>query len=207
MTVGETDTTVVGIDLSGVSRSTKGRTAGARLRLDGKPSLEDVRTFPPGVRTDRVLVEWIASTDPEVVAIDAPLSLPHSVSCVAEACPRCVAGEGEYVARDVDRQAGGMATVMLAAIAFRGMHIARVLRDRGLWVVETYPGAAYRRWRLVGTDRAGVLTPRVQGFHADSIDECDAVAAALVAADVAEGRAERIVGEDGEMWVPGTAGD
>ena len=194
---------VVGIDLSSVSRSTKGRTVGARLLLHPEPELIDLRTFPPGVAADRDLVRWVTAADASVVAIDAPLSLPHSILCTSRDCRRCVAGEGEYIARDVDRLAGGMHTVMLAAIAFRGMHLARLLRDRGATVVETYPGAAYRRWGFVRPDRAGVLRPRLRGYRANSIDECDAIAAALVAAEVAQGTAEELTGLDGSIWLPG----
>lgn len=197
----ETGATVVGIDLSGVSRATKGRTVGARLVLRPEPELDDLRTFPPGVSSDRSIVDWVVGASPRIVAIDAPLSLPHSVLCAETGCPRCVAGAGEYVARDVDRLAGGMATVMLAAIAFRGMHLARVLRDRGLRVIETYPGAAYRRWGMDCMDRAGVLRPQVRGYRADSADECDAIAAGLVAAEIVNGTAEEVSGQDGSIWL------
>jgi predicted nuclease with RNAse H fold len=197
--------TVVGIDLSGVSRGTKGRTAAARLGLGPIPVLEDLRTFLPKVATDRLIVEWVTHPMPAVVAIDAPLSLPHSVLCQERGCPRCVAGEGRYIARDVDGLAGGMPTVMLAAIAFRGMHLARLLRDLGLTVIETYPGAAYRRWAEPGAPRADILRPRVTGYRADSADECDAIAAALVAADHSCGEAVPVEGADGTIWVP--AGD
>lgn len=83
------------------------------------------------------------------------------------------------------------------------MHLARLLRDGGSTVVETYPGAAYRRWGYVRPDRAGVLRSRVRAYRADSVDECDAIAAALVAAEVALGTAEELRGLDGSICQPG----
>jgi predicted nuclease with RNAse H fold len=166
------------------------------------PVLEDVRTFPPGVASDRTLVSWIVDASPAVVAIDAPLSLPHSVLCTLRGCPRCRAGEAEYSGRDVDRMAGGMATVMLAAIAFRGIYLARTLREHGLGVIEVYPSAAYRRWAPDGAERESILGPRVTRFRASSLDECGAVAAALVAYEHVHARAASLDGADGTIWLP-----
>jgi hypothetical protein len=67
-----------------------------------------------------------------VVAIDAPLILPHSMTCVEPDCPRCAPGTAAYLARDQDRLAGGMPTAMMAAIALRGIYLARMLRGRAI---------------------------------------------------------------------------
>jgi predicted nuclease with RNAse H fold len=64
------------------------------------------------------------------VAIDAPLSLPHSVTCGLRDSPRCAPGQADDLTRDVDALADGMSTSRLAAIAFRGIYLARILRER-----------------------------------------------------------------------------
>ncbi len=82
------------------------------------------------------------------------------------------------------------------------MHLARVLRDAGLAVIETYRGAAYRGWGSTGASLSDILSARVTGLRAVSDDECDAIAVALVAKDRAKGRAVPLPGADGTIWLP-----
>ncbi len=198
--------TVVGIDLSGLSRATKGVTAAACLDLGDPPELLELTTFQPGVASDVALIDWVVARLPAVVAIDAPLTLPHSVLCDVRDCVRCVPGVADYRARDVDRTGGGMASVMLAAIMFRGIYLARRMRAMGLEVIETYPRAAYRLWGAEGaggTTAGDAVAARVGSYRATLADERDAVAAALAAASYLRGDAQAIRGDDGVMWVPG----
>lgn len=195
--------TAIGVDLSGISRKTKGHTAAAQLSLSDPPRLLDLQIFPYARRPDAALLAWITDRRPLVVAIDAPLSLPHGVTCVDPDCPRCRLAEPSYLQRDVDKQAKGMSMVMIAAIAFRGMYLARILTEAGIRVIETYPAAAYRA--LGATDkgeRQAVLERRIGPFTAWTDDERDAVCAALVALDHARGTRRRVPGEDGEIWLP-----
>ncbi len=196
---------VIGVDLSGISRATKGRTAAAKLSMSAPPELLDLQAFPYAKRPDVALLAWIIEQEPRVVAIDAPLSLPHSVTCVEPGCPRCQPDEPHYLQRDVDAKAKGMSMVMIAAIAFRGMYLARMLGDAGVSVIETYPAAAYRALGVTARgERQAVLEWRLGPFTANSEDERDAVCAALVAVDYARGLAGSFRGEDGEIWLPGT---
>lgn len=144
-----------------------------------------------------------------MVGIDAPLSLPHSVTCRDPSCPRSEPTKATYLARDIDAPAGGMPTVMIAGIAFRGIYLARQLRARGYEVIEVYPVAAYRTFGLVGkADRrdpervARAIERRVPGAHMETGDERDAVAAAIVAVAYVRGRAVSVAGEDGTIWLP-----
>jgi len=196
---------VVGIDLSGLTSGARGHTVAAELFVETPLRLGERFIAPRGLRGDRLLVEWIEGRRPRVIAIDAPLTLPHSVLCSDAECPRCDLGSAEYLARDVDRLAGGMPTAMLAAIAFRGIYLARVLRDRGYEVIEAYPAAAYRAMGAAGKayeERAALLVDRVGAFDWTITDEVDAVCSAIVAADYAARRHERAIrGDDGEIWV------
>ena len=130
----------VGIDLSGLSRGTKGQTALAEIAIEPSARQRDTRLFArEEAEADANIVAWVIARRPAAVAIDAPLSLPHRATCPIDPCQRCDAPDASCLARDVDRIVCGMSTVMLAAIAFRGMWLAKVLRRKGVHVVETYP--------------------------------------------------------------------
>jgi predicted nuclease with RNAse H fold len=200
---------VIGIDLSGMSRGTKGRTALAQLSVADPPQLLDLHLLRRGERTDVELLAWVDKRRPWVVAIDAPLSLPHSVTCKDPGCVRCEPERATYLARDIDAPAGGMPTVMIAGIAFRGIYLARQLRASGHEVIEVYPAAAYRAFGLVTkADRrdpeqvAKAIEQRVPGAKVGTADERDAVAAAIVAVAYVRGQAPSVSGEDGTIWVP-----
>ena len=108
-----------------------------------------------------------------------------------------------------------MPTSMLGGLAFRGIYLARILREEGFLVIETYPSGWYHR--MGGAD-SGPLRPvdavvaRLGGFEhrldgAGRNDEIDAVAAAIAAADFLAGTAEEIRGptgsaDDGVIYLP-----
>jgi predicted nuclease with RNAse H fold len=206
---------VVGIDLSGVSRGAKGQTALAQISIDPRARLLDTRLFDRGERNaDATLIEWVTERRPSVVAIDAPLSLPHRVTCLLAPCQRCDAPDASYLHREVDEKVGGMSTVMLAAIAFRGTWLAKVLRRNGLRVVETYPaqvlagfGLTTKRERRDPALVDGVLEGRIAGYRANSMDVRHAICAALVARDVTLGQVREEVGSDGSIWLTRQAHD
>lgn len=198
----------VGIDLSGISRRTKGRTVAVRLDL-APIRFAAQKAFVNSLASDRLLIEWVAAQHPAVVAIDAPLTLPHSVTCTEPYCERCEPGRASYLERDVDREArrrgGAMPLVMIAAIAFRGAYLARQLAHRGLRVVETYPAASFRELHAGSTEegRWMLLSELIDDLPALSGDALDAAGAALAAAQVVGDKAVRIAAEDGELWLAG----
>jgi predicted nuclease with RNAse H fold len=143
-----------GIDLGG---RTTGTTAMAWVEgpLGTRPRVDDVRAGA-ALREDGQVIGELGS--PGVVAIDAPLTLPHPVVCTDSDCPVCFPEDGAspaYGSRpDLDGasawksvghvEKGPMATVMLAGIAFRAIYLARLLRRAGLQVIEAWPMGAYR---------------------------------------------------------------
>ena len=196
--------TAVGIDLSGLSRRTKGRTALAQLSVEDRPRLLDRHVFERGEGSDVAVIGWVLAHSPRVVAIDAPLTLPHAVTCSECGCLRCGPGSAPHQLRDVDTMVKGMPTSMLAAIAFRGIYLARHFREAGIEVIETYPAGSYRR---LGADRHDAqsvdraLSELIAGFAAESQDERDAVAAGLAAAQHGVGRGVSVEGADGTIWL------
>ena len=201
---------VVGVDLSGLWGGRDApRTVAARIDLTAPLRVSDWLTARRGPRGDVQLVDWMVAIHPLVVAIDAPLTLPHSVTCDEPECTRCELGAAWYTQREVDQAArrlgGGMPAVMLAAISFRGMYLARKLGELGLEVIETYPAAAYRAMGAQGKtyeERAELLGRRLGILDRTDHDAIDAACAALVAADYAGGRSGGVIeAADGRIWM------
>ena len=228
---------VLGIDLSG--RST-GVTAAAVLegRRGGRPKLTTRKEHGLwGKRGDAQLIDFALQARPDWIAIDAPLTLPHTVTCDDDGCPRCfppgdvaptygsraLDARATWVARGYEMKEP-MATAMLAAVAFRGIYLRRLLRRRGLTrVIETWPMGVYRS---LGTDAARTARatddgwrhrqlqtavdglPDVRSATRLSRDGLDAVAAAYAAWCRAVGRAEAVAvpgaKDEGEIWIPRT---
>jgi predicted nuclease with RNAse H fold len=176
-----------GIDLGG---RTMGTTAIARI--DGShgagPRVLEVQAGAElrGDRGDAQIL--VALGSPGVVAVDAPLTLPHPITCTTEDCPVCFPAEGaapQYGSRpQVDSAAAWksvdhiekapIATAMLAGIAFRAIYLARLLRRSGIDVIEVWPMGAYRALARTpgiavrgddGDDewRRALLAPHVEG--------------------------------------------
>jgi predicted nuclease with RNAse H fold len=199
---------VVGIDLSGVTTATKGRTVAAEIRLTDPLTLVDRLLVPRRARGDRILLDWMATKRPRLVGIDAPLTLPHSIGCTDRGCARCEPGSANYLERDVDamarRMGGGMPFVMLAAIAFRAMYLARKLNEIGIETVEVYPAAAYRAMGVgrASGERADALKKWVGDFEWSIPDELDAVCAAIVTGHSLSSGSKAIRGFDGSIALP-----
>lgn len=145
-----------------------------------------------------------------MVAIDAPLELPHPLTCRDSACPTCFTNETlspDYSRRQLERRGrwravfpgmtGPMATSMLAPIAFRGIYLRRVLAREGIRVIETWPMAVLRALQgqvgnatasVPGSERHELLASVVEDLddHLDSDSksyphQLDAIAAAYAA--------------------------
>jgi predicted nuclease with RNAse H fold len=116
---------------------------------------------------------------------------------------------------------GPMPTVMVAAIAFRGIYLRRRLERSGLRVIETWPMGVYRALEkrasrghersLSVATRVGLLAEVISGtalidVSDDSRHQADAVAAAYAAWCFATGDAEPLQLEnlqgEGAIWLP-----
>jgi predicted nuclease with RNAse H fold len=199
-----------GVDLSG---RTVGTTAIAFLRGEAeRPRLVGMMAGRElsGDTGDAAIVERLAAQRPGVVAIDAPLTLPHPLTCADPDCPVCFPDSAvapSYGSRGVDRaeawraighvEKPPMPAVMVAGIAFRAIYLRRRLEAAGLEVIETWPMAVYRLLARHSGDaaapttdawRRGLLEKSVDGLavldtadHKRALrDRLDAVAAAYV---------------------------
>jgi len=171
---------VVGIDLAGSERRPtgicvlEGRKAGVRV-----------------VHTDGEILEGVGENT-QVVAIDAPLSLPRGRCCLRDDCP--CAGRAHFRVCDLELRRmkikffpitlGPMRQLTLRGLALKGK-----LEKRGLRVFETYPGAAQDIWGIPRQKdpeglKEGLKRFKLQGNWSRpgvTKDELDALTCALVA--------------------------
>jgi predicted nuclease with RNAse H fold len=127
---------------------------------------------------------------PQLIAIDAPLGLPAGRCCLLNTC--VCAGTTHFRVSDYELRRMGirffpMTLGPMRQLTQRGMHLKAALEERGLTVIETYPGAAQDIWGIprqrdvVGL-RRGLSRFRLQGLHRSepSPHVLDAVTCALV---------------------------
>jgi len=159
---------VVGIDLTGSEK----RARGFALLSDNE--LE----FTSRIRTDDVMVIEAVNIRPDVVSIDSPLSKPEDPTKIYRECEL-----------ELKRRGIGVYWCFLPsmkALTLRGIALAEKLRERGLTVIESYPGAAQD---ILGMPRKSkgnqalsdaLAAYGIKGDLNVSHDELDAVTSAIV---------------------------
>jgi hypothetical protein len=186
------ETVVIGVDLAGSARRATGICVLRRMRARTRIAFGD----------DDILGA-IEQAKPDLVPIDAPLSLPTGRKTIQDR-------GGEHL-RECDRQLQKRKIKFfpitlgpMRMLTERGMSLKAKIETMGYRVVECYPGAAQDVWRIPrqhrdlkglmrGLEGLGVkgLTPEMTG------DELDAVTAALVGRWLLTGRAEMLGSEEG----------
>jgi len=177
----------VGLDLAGsVTRSTGVCIIDHRMRV--RCSIE---------HSDHDILTAIQKSGTRIVAIDAPLALPHGRHCLGEHC------RGRTHFRACDKVLTRMRIKFfpitigpMRTLTARGIRLARKLHQARIETVETYPGAAQD---LLGIPRkqhdlrglqAGLKRLGCSGDIDERCltgDELDAISCALVAKEYAEG--------------------
>jgi len=147
------------------------------------------------------------------VSIDAPLFLPRGRQSVSDDSP---CRETGGIVRDVERVLWARGIPVYPALikhmqglTKRGMEMTKLLREQGLTVIESYPGAAQD---ILGIARKGkdptLLERGLEEFgfrltKGKSHDELDAVTSALVAYYYLANDYEAIGADDeGHMIIP-----
>jgi predicted nuclease with RNAse H fold len=174
---------VVGLDL-----------AGAETRPTGFCVLTDMKAETCLVYTsDEILARTQAAT-PEVVAIDAPLSLPPGRQSIEQKT-------GVHL-RQCDRELlrkrikfFPITLGPMRQLTVRGMNLKRTLESRNLSVIEVYPGGAQdvlgvpRKQRGLDKLREGLENLGIKGLNSRMNDhELDAATCAFVGKLFLEGR-------------------
>ena len=185
---------VVGIDLAGSSQ-----------RPTGVCVLQGLKAVTTLVFGDAEILEVTCSVKPDLVLIDAPLSLPPGRATIHDRT-------GEHF-RPCDRvlQKRGIRffPVTLGPMRIlteRGLQIKEQLDALGMVSVECYPGGALDVWGLprqhhdLGGLLRGLTRMGVEGLRADaSAHELDATAAALTGYEFFIGAAGMIGGDHGML--------
>lgn len=201
---------VIGIDLTG----SEARPSGWCL-LDGYIA----ETWL--LSTDDEIIERTLSSNPQLVSIDSPLSLPAGRISVDDSDPgRHEFGIMRWSERELKRRGINVYPCLLPSmqkLTARGMRLADRLRSVGIPVIESYPGAAQdimriprkgagEEWLKLGLNEFGVLGSYT--YEAVSHDELDAITSALVGTFHWIGRSEGLgTVEEPPLIVPKLDGD
>ena len=172
----------MGIDLAGSERKPTGICV-----LEGR----NARVWV--VHTDGEIVEAVGQ-DTQVVAIDAPLSLPRGRCCLRDDCP--CAGRAHFRVCDLElrRMKIKFFPITLGPmrqLTLRGLSLKGKLEEKGLRVFETYPGGAQDIWGIPRHKdpqglKEGLKRFKLQGNWSRpgvTEDELDALTCALVAGE------------------------
>ncbi len=159
--------------------------------------------FVATLHSDEEILAFIDGARPDLVAIDAPLSLPPGRTSIEERT-------GEHFRscdRELLRRGIRFFPITLGpmrSLTARGIRLKEALVRRGYGVIEIYPGAAQDLWKIArkqgglvklrrGLEKLG-LKKLAKGMNGD---ELDAVTGALVGRLYLKGEAE-VLGNAGE---------
>lgn len=193
---------VVGIDL-----------AGAPNRRTGFCRIADGRVEYCILYSNEDILKTIRDEPPDLIAIDAPLSLPRGRCCLLEDCS--CRGKAHFRACDNELLAMKIRFFPITLgpmrlLTLRGLDLFRTFSQWGLRTIEVYPGAAQDIWGIPrkqkGLEALKAGLERIGKFSIPSglsHDELDAVSCALVGKGVLEGKC-RAIGdpEEGLMYLP-----
>jgi uncharacterized protein YprB with RNaseH-like and TPR domain/predicted nuclease with RNAse H fold len=165
---------IVGIDLTGSAK-----------RATGWALMDAANATTQSLRTDEELITATVAAKPALVSIDSPLSLPQ-----AHGNPEApIYRKCELALKRMGISVFWCLLPTMEALTRRGMKLAGELRNQGLKVIESYPGAAQD---ILGIPRKGASLEELKwglvraGIRGDfsttkvSHDEVDAITSALV---------------------------
>ena len=143
-------------------------------------------------RTDDDIIQFVQATHPDLISIDAPLSLPKGRTSVYDNDPARAAGIMRYCERELHGRGVNSYPALIKSmqeLTKRGIMLAEQFRRQGYPVIECFPGAAQDVVQLPRkrTDEAllktGLSEFGIRGdFQAAKVyhDELDAITASLV---------------------------
>lgn len=194
---------VVGIDLTG-----------SELRPSGWCQLLNGRAVTRRIGSDAELIKATIETEPDLVSIDSPLSLPkgrlrvddddpgRQTFGITRECERILKKRGVNVYPSLIKS--------MQALTARGIRMAQHFRSLGVPVIESYPGAAQdimnipRKRADLTLLRAGLREFGIFGdFEQEEVshDELDAITSAAVGLFFLSGKYEALGNSDEEHLI------
>jgi predicted nuclease with RNAse H fold len=176
--------TIVGLDLAGVES-----------RPTGFCILADMKAETSLVYTDEEILAKIRESNPRVVAIDAPLSLPPGRKSLEERTDvHLRASDRELLKRGI--RFFPVTLGPMRKLTERGISLKRILETEHFTVIEAYPGGAQdvlgipRKQKGLDNLKAGLENLGIEGLNSQMSDhELDAVTCAYVGKLFLEGQA------------------
>jgi len=165
---------IVGIDLTGSAK-----------RATGWALMEGAIATTQSLRTDEELIAATISAQPDLVSIDSPLSLPEGYGNPGVPIYR----KCELALKRMGISVFWCLLPTMEGLTRRGIKLANELRQRGLRVIESYPGAAQdilgipRKGSSLEELKWGLVRSGITGDFATTKvthDEVDAITSALV---------------------------
>jgi len=177
----------LGIDLAGVET----RNSGICI-LD-----ENLKAKVLTLRSDDDIIYYIIKIKPDIIAIDAPLSLPFGRCCLKDTCSCRNRGHLRQCDRELLKMKIKFFPVTLGPmrkLTERGMKLKKIIEEKGFKIIEVYPGGAQdvlkipRKQKGIDELRKGLMKIGVKGISKMvSHDELDAITSALVGKMYIEG--------------------
>lgn len=176
---------IIGLDLAGV-----------KTRPSGFCVLEKMKVKTRSVYDDEEIIQSIEEIKPEIIAIDAPLSLPPGRKNIEQKTNthfrEC---DKELLRRRI--KFFPITLGPMRKLTERGIRLKNILKNKGFKVIEVYPGAAQDIWDIPRKQRGieklmnGLKKTGIKGLNNRMNDhELDAVTCALVGKHFLEGKAE-----------------
>jgi uncharacterized protein YprB with RNaseH-like and TPR domain/predicted nuclease with RNAse H fold len=125
---------VVGIDLTG-----------SEARPSGVCVLDGTKAYMSLLKTDDEIIKETLAANPACVSIDSPLSLPKGRDCANDACKCRQFGIMRECERILKRRGINVYPCLIPSmqkLTMRGMRLTKAFEEKGLQVIESYPGAA-----------------------------------------------------------------
>ncbi len=172
---------VVGIDLTG-----------SEARPSGVCILDGTKAYMSLLKTDDEIIEKTLEANPACVSIDSPLSLPTGRDCADDTCKCRQFGIMRECERILKRRGINVYPCLIPSmqkLTLRGMRMTKAFEDKGLQVIESYPGAAQdimgfpRKRTDLKALEVDLMNMGIKPFSDKTVithDELDALTSALV---------------------------
>ena len=155
----------------GIDLTSKESKPSACLGLDGECRL----TYSGLLRSDSDILKVVSRYGFELVAIDAPLSLPKGLCCLEESCSCQPGGEGKSRGCERELRKQGVSVfpttkkTFIKELIYRGIRLRTELEAMGGEVIEVYPYAS--KVRLFGRSLPAKSRPSGLAFLRQHISQ------------------------------------